>query len=299
MLKRIIVVAALPVLIAASGCDDAKKQELQKDYNDMVTETALLHKDIESRDKYIDQIMQSVNQIYVDLERARSKEVKLLKNTRDAEGRAKLTQEQVRKAILDELYVVRTNLRDNSRKVSDLQRKLIGSAVKYASLEALVDNLKSSVAEREQSIATLEAQVRNLEGSVAAKSRELVEKDAMIVAKDNAIEDQRARINTVYYIVGKKDELKERGIISDEGGFLWGLLGSTTTLSADADSSDFKQIDMTRSPAIHVDGKVDEILPKRSASSFQLAQMGDHEGYVMIKNPKTFWKEKYLVIVLD
>jgi len=299
MMKRGLVVAALPILIMVSGCDDSKNEELQKDLNDMTKETALLHQDIDSRDKYIDQIMKSVNQIYVDLERAKSKEAKLVKSSREVEGKPKLTQEQVRKAILDELYAVGSNLRANSRKVKDLQHKLSGAAVKYSSLEQLVDNLKASVAEREQSIATLESQVRNLEGTIATKSRELGEKDAMITAKDNAISDQRTRINTVYYIVGKKDELKEKGIISDEGGFLWGLLGSTTTLSAEADASDFKSIDMTQSPAIHVEGKVDEILPKRSASSFQLAQMGNHEGYVMIKNPKAFWKEKYLVIVLD
>ncbi|HTR81910.1 MAG TPA: hypothetical protein VMM58_09800 [Bacteroidota bacterium] len=297
--KTFFVVAVILAMTIFAGCEDAEKKELKKDYADMTAEATLLRSDIASRDKYIDQIMESVNQIYIDLEHAKSKEVRLTRNAKDAEGKPRLTREQVRQAVLDELHAVDINLKKNRRRIAGLQTELHHSSVKYGSLEALVENLKTSVAQREQSIASLESQVKNLEWTIADKTREIGEKDATIEANEATITGQKNRMNTVYYVVGSKDELKEKGIISEEGGFLWGLLGSTTVLAADADSSEFQQIDLTQNPAIRVDGKVAEILPKRRAGSFQLAQMGDHEGYVMIKQPKTFWREKYLVIVLD
>ncbi|HTR81293.1 MAG TPA: hypothetical protein VMM58_06640 [Bacteroidota bacterium] len=289
------------VFVAATliGCQDAEKKQMQKDYSDMVAETSLLRKDLDSRDQYIDQIMKTVNQIYVSLERSKSKEAKLLRSSRDVEGKPKLTQEQIRKEVLNQLYVVGSDLRANGRKIADLERKINKSAIKYANLDQLVGSLKSSVAEREQSISSLETRIKNLEGTIADKDREIGEKNAAIEANDSTIEGQRNRMNTVYYIAGTRDELREKGVISKEGGFLWGLLGSTTVLSANVDSSDFKPIDFTQNPSIHVDGKVEEILPKRSPGSFQLAQMGSNEGYVMIKKPHAFWREKYLVIVLD
>ena len=299
MRKSAFVVESILAIMISAGCENATKKELEKDYADMVTETALLRKDIDSRDKYIDQIMGSVNQIYLDLERAKSKESVLLMNARDAEGKSKITSEEVRKAVLDQLYVVSTSLKDNGKKIADLQQRLTASTVKYASLEELVGNLKESVYQREQSLAALEGQIQNLKGAIAEKTREIGEKDGVIEAKEATIEGQKSSLNTVYYVVGKRTELEKRGIISREGGFLWGLLGSTTVLSADADSSNFKSIDMTSSPEIHVEGNVAEILPRRNQGSFQLSHIGDNDEYVMITHPQTFWRDKYLVIVLD
>jgi hypothetical protein len=298
MKKAFVVELILAVLILV-GCEDAKKKELEKDYTDMVTETFLLNKDIASRDQYIDQIMKTVNQIYVDLERAKLKEEGIVRKAKDAEGKPRLTQDQIRQAVLDQLLVVRSNLKENGKKIIDLQQKLNASEIKYASLGELIENLRASVLQREASIASLQTQIGSLEGTVAEKTREIGEKDAVIVAKDSAITGQKDRINTVYYVAGTKDDLRKKGIISEEGGFLWGLLGSTTVISAEADSSEFKPIDFTKNPAIHVEGKVAEILPRRSPGSFQLARMGTGESYVMIKQPRTFWREKYLVIILD
>ena len=300
MKKTALVVQLALVILILAGCEDAnKKKQMEKDYTDMVTETALLRKDIDARDKFIDQIMKSVNEIYVSLERTRTKTAKVLAHANVGEGEPKISPEDIRKLVLKELYVVSTQLRANSKRISSLQDKLNTSAQRYGSLEMLVGNLKSSVAEREKAIASLEDQVKSLRGDIAEKVRELGEKDELLQSRESMIQNQVSRMNTVYYVAGTRDELVHRGIISKEGGFLWGLLGATTVMSADADSSDFRPIDMTQYPAIHVNGKVAELIPRRTPSSFQVGQAGSDDGYVMIKKPKSFWRDKYLVIVLD
>jgi hypothetical protein len=151
--------------------------------------------------------------------------------------------------------------------------------------------LKQTIAEREQSIAALEGRIMGLESSVAEKSQIITEREA-------TISQQQKALNTAYYIVGTRSELKEKGIISKEGGFLWGLLGSTEVLGNDIDKSFFTAIDLTKDEKIEVEGEVDELIPARKQEFFELT-MNENKSEIAIKNPNKFWQEKYLVIVLN
>lgn len=156
----------------------------------------------------------------------------------------------------------------------------------------MLQNMKNIIEQREQSIATLEAQIKGLENTVAENMRTIGEKDMII-------ETQKNNLNTVYYVVGKEDELKEKGIISHEGGFLWGLLGSTTVLSSGVDRSHFNSLDVTREQTIPVEGKVKEIIPKRNEEFFAIAHADKKRDDLVIKRPDKFWQDRYLVIVVD
>jgi uncharacterized protein YlxW (UPF0749 family) len=291
MKKGFVVTLVLAVSILA-GCSKNKTPELMQQVASLRNQSDSLQQEIVARDKYIDDVMRSVNNVYQDLERAKSKEATLVKKALNVEGQPAFTSAQVRQSVLKEISSISLALRANHRELAMLQHKIKNSDVKYASLNEMVENLKQTLSQREQSIAALQDQVSSLQGDVADKSR-------VINQQDTTIQNQKDQLNTAYYIVGSRDELKQKGIISDEGGFLWGLLGSTTVLSGNEDPSDFEKIDVTHQPAIHVDGKIEEILPRRSSSSFALAQINNKNGVVMIKHPGKFWKQKYLVIVID
>jgi hypothetical protein len=156
----------------------------------------------------------------------------------------------------------------------------------------MITNLKTSLREREESIAQLEARVQGLETSVAEKTRQIAQ-------KDETIEMQRTTLNTAYVAIGTRDELKEKGIIAEEGGFLWGLLGSTTVMTSDVDGSQFTPIDKTKDLKFHVTGRIDEILPRRKAEVFATAEDDKENSELTIVSPDKFWKQNYLVIVVD
>lgn len=298
-MKTISIVMLTLAAVILVGCNDGKRTELEKDVADMEKETSLLRQDIAARDKYVDDIMNSVNQVYTSLEQSKSKELKLYKKAKDIEGQRRVNSGDIRRSVLDQIAAITSDLKQNRQKIAGLQRKLHNAEVKYSSLEEMVQSLNLTLMDREHSIASLEDQVKNLEGTVAEKTRMIGEKETLLGQKETVIEDQQNRLNTVYYIVGTKDELKQRGIITKEGGFLWGLLGSTTVISSAADPSEFKTLDLTKNPAIPVDGKVVDIIPKRTEESFTVDQGTGGTGYVMIKRPDKFWRDKYLVIVVD
>jgi len=127
----------------------------------------------------------------------------------------------------------------------------------------------------------------------------VAEKTAQIAEKETQLSEQKRKMNTVFYIAGTRTELQEKGIIDEEGGFLWGLLGSTTVMSPAASASEFTALDKTKDNTIHVNGEIDEILPRRQTDLFAMTTAEEAGSDLKILEPDKFWREQYLVVVLD
>jgi hypothetical protein len=247
---------------------------------------------VSERDKYLEEVVRAVNVVYADLEEARAKEGRLLNRAGGAEKLAMNTSVDTREKLLQDIGEIGSALKENRKRISDLEARSRAYRYRIAGLDTLIGNLKRTLAEREQSIAQLEGKVQGLEATVAENTR-------TISAKELIIEDQHKRMSTAYYVVGTRDELKQKGIITEEGGFLWGLLGSTTVLASGIDATEFTPIDKNTDQTIHVAGNVDEILPHRQEGFFAMAKPDDKNTDLTIVNPNRFWQDRYLVIVLD
>jgi hypothetical protein len=290
MSTRVAFVAVCLALLA--GCND-KSDELQKQLSQAQNEQASARQLLGERDKYIEEVMTSVNDIYKDLEQSRVKEGRLLKQSKGAEWNAQAENVDTKQKLLADLSDIGSTLKENRKRIGDLQARMRKFNLRIASLDSLVSNLKSSLQEREASIAMLETKVQGLEASVAEKTKVIQDREIMI-------DDQQRKINTAFYVIGTRDELKKKGIIADEGGFLWGLLGSTTVMAGDVDPAAFTPIDKTKDQTIHVQGKIEEILPRRTDSAFSMAEAKDQNvSDLTIVSPDKFWRNNYLVIVTD
>jgi hypothetical protein len=89
------------------------------------------------------------------------------------------------------------------------------------------------------------------------------------------------------------------GIIEDEGGFPWGLFGSTTVLASGVHREYFKEFDKNKERVITVEGTIDDIVPKRSEGFYALSQIDDSRASLNITDPGMFWQDSYLVIITD
>ena len=247
---------------------------------------------VTDRDEYLEDVVRAVNTVYADLEAARLKEGRLLSQASDAEKLAVNANPDTREKFLQDIGEIGSVLKENRKRISDLEARSRTYRNRIAGLDTLIGTLKRTLAEREQSIAQLEGRVQGLEATVAENSRTISEKELII-------EDQQRRMSTAYYVVGTRDELEEKGIITDEGGFLWGLLGSTTVLASGIDPTEFTPIDRSRDQTIQVPGKIDEILPHRQQEFFAMAQPDEKNTELTIVDPNRFWQDRYLVIVLD
>ena len=111
------------------------------------------------------------------------------------------------------------------------------------------------------------------------------------------IDSQVHLINKAYYIAGTRDELEEKGIIKDEGGFLG--IGSTTVFVNGADTDLFTPLDVASESVITIDGEVDELVPERDVTYYALNAVGEEVTDLSITDPESFWQERYLVIITE
>jgi DNA repair exonuclease SbcCD ATPase subunit len=289
MKTRLAAIALCAMLVI--GCNN-NKDELQKQLTDAQNARTSLQQDITDRDAYFEQVMKSVNEVYADLEKARIKEGVLKKSGAGVEGPPQYTNALSRDRLIQNINEIGSSLQENRKKIAAIQTRMKQFKGQIAGLNSLIENLKASIQEREQSITQLQAKVEGLQATMAEKTKQLEE-------KESTISDQQRTLNTAFYVVGTRDELRKKGIITDEGWFLWGLLGSTTIMNSGFDQSNFTPIDKTKDQTIKVDGRIEEILPRRNSNLFAATQKEEKSSELTIMSPGRFWQENYLVIVTD
>lgn len=290
-MKTQVAIVTLSALLVI-GCDHSKEEQLQKQLSVAQSSQLSLQQSIADRDKYFEDIVQAVNDVYTDIEKARVKEGKLVKSTGGGEGPIELTNDVSRQKLLQNISDIGTVLKSNWKRIAGLEARMKSFKGEVAGLNKMVENLKESLKEREASIAELESRVRGLEDTVTEKTK-------VIAERDGVIDTQQKTMNTAYFVVGTRKELKDKGIITDEGGFLWGLLGSTTVMASGVDPTVFTPIDKTTEQSISVHGDIREILPHRNEQYFATSQPVADNTMLNIVQPNRFWQDRYLVIVTD
>jgi DNA repair exonuclease SbcCD ATPase subunit len=258
------------------GCNN-RAEQLEK-------EKAGLQEVMKSKDEFIQAIMARISEVHRKLETA----------PHDTGKAVTVTDRQ---RLMRQMADIDASLSENKAKLADLETKLKSSRTQGASLNTIVGDLKQSLEERQQAIAQLNERVKNLETELREKTTLVEEKDAIINQKESRIKDQIVKLNTAYYVIGKKDDLQNKGIIRDEGGFLWGLIGSTTVLASGFDNALFKPIDKSREMSIEVGGKIEELVPERDKSYYAVEQKENNLAVLRIVRPDYFWQQNHLVIV--
>ncbi|MEW5799283.1 MAG: hypothetical protein AB1728_09775 [Bacteroidota bacterium] len=295
MCRSIWMLAAASVLYIGCG-----NQEELENHNRM------LAAQLASKDLMIEEVTTTVNEIHNALETAWAMEKNVVSQTAMNEEGVPISPAELKERILDRISDMRATLSENRKKMTDLERRLRKNNTQYAGLQKMVDDLKRNLEAREKSIAELSMRVEDLEHDVIQKAQ-LIEAHEMTIASnknvmatyESTINEQTKQLNTAYYISGNRDELEEKGIISDEGGILWGLAGTTTVLGSDFDDQQFQPFDKTASRTIQVSGEIEEIVPKRDESSYVQERTENGNSVLIIVRPEKFWREKLLVVVTE
>ncbi len=290
-MRRLTVVVVAVLVFGLLGCDNGEREKLESQNKDLQSQLA-------SKDQYIQEITSTISDIHNQLEDVWSKEKKVLRASKKDEGKT-LTEADLEKSIYSRISDINATLAANRKRVNNLERRLKDATTQYSGLQSMVDDLKKQLDDREKSIADLTARVQGLQEDVNAKTATIAQRDTTIANQARQLDDQTNKINTVFYVAGKRSDLKEKGVITREGGILWGLLGSTTVLSNNYDSGSFEALDKTRDSEIRISGKIDEIIPQRAEGTYAAQETPDGITILKILKPESFWRENHLVIIED
>jgi hypothetical protein len=190
-------------------------------------------------------------------------------------------------------------------RVNESDAKLRTSARQIRNLTHLSDSLRT----------TLEATITSMQATITAQQEQIALFTATIdtlrgqnVALTDTVANMSVRENTVYFVVGTREQLKQKGLVTEEGGarVLWILWKTGTTLQSarELDPAQFTPINkrlLTEIPLPHAAGRY-RILSRQDQS--HLATPRDQGGRftgptLRINTPEEFWRNSKFLIILQ
>lgn len=208
-----------------------------------------------------------------------------------------------RDSVVQKVRYITTRLNQTENQLRQSERRLRSLTSVSDSLRttllATIANYDTIVASQRDQLTSFGAQIDTLKGQNVALT-------ATNLALTDTVNDLSLRENTVYYVIGTKDELSRRGIVQETGGsrflFVFWKSGKSLQPSRSLDPSAFTAIDKRQVTTIQLpdSSKTYRIASRQDLSSLATPPDGDGKihGNVQIASPARFWAaSKYLIIV--
>ncbi len=276
----IIILTNFLVSNCSKGSDDSENSI--KDSIENVSSN--LNGKLNEKDAAIQELVSSFNEIQENLNTIKEKEKIISKVTSDEDVKSKEDQ------IKEDIQSIYDLMAKNKDRIGSLSKKLKNSKLKIEGLEKMIENMQATLNLKDSEIEELKTKIEGL-------NVELSSLTTNYKAVENESNQKTEIINTAFYAIGTSKELKEKNVITKEGGIIG--LGKTTKLSSDFNKEYFTKINIEKTTSINLGAKKIKMLTTHPSSSYKLVGEKPIEK-LEITNTKEFWSaSKYLVIVLD
>lgn len=280
-MKHLLTFAAAALLLQACNPEDPKTTEPYRQLEEDQRRTEAI---VATKDSTINSLFGTFNRISENLRTIRSKQGGLVAPTAGAE-----TNEDLEQRIMGDIEEIDVLLAENKGLIAKLRKQAKASSANIAELERTVADLEKTIDDKDTEIAGLKEQLASTNSSLAT----LID---MYRDKSQVADMQRNEMNSAYYAVGTAKELKEKGVLTKEGGVA-GIGGVNKLNTADLPKDYFSAIDITSTPEIALGGKKAELSTTHPEGSYRIEGGG---AKLVITDPDKFWSiSKYLVVVVD
>jgi uncharacterized coiled-coil DUF342 family protein len=287
-MKRIQFFIAGLALIAAlfnfSACSSSTEKEANPLADSLGNVNNELNSKLSEKEQAVQEFVTAFNEIQDNLNTIKEKEKIVTGSAKSGDVKSKEDQ------IKEDIQAIYDLMGKNKNRINSLSKKLKDSRVKIEGLEKLIENLQAQLNDKDVQIADLKTQIEalNIELSNLNTNYQEIEQEAEVKTE---------KLNTAYYAFGTNKELKEKGIITKEGGFIG--IGKSSKLKDDFNKDYFTKVDITQATTITIGAKKAKILTTHPSSSYKLIGEKTVEK-IEITNPEEFWSaSKYLVIIIE
>ncbi|MBC8047486.1 MAG: hypothetical protein H7Y00_11875 [Fimbriimonadaceae bacterium] len=297
MKKYFLILLVAPFLFAA--CNQKKVDELETQVSSLEGQSAEYKKGWEDAQNEVTQYLSDFNEIEANLDEIKKSEG-IISNQLDGE-----TSPAPKQSIMNSITTLNELIQKNKSLVAELDKKYKNSSYKNKELDKMVASLNEKIQEKESELIALKTELEQSNFQVATLSTELntvsqakMQLDSVNTIQAGTIAKQTEDLNTVYYVSGSYKELKEKGVVDKEGGFIG--LGKTKELTDDFNASAFTKVDLRTFTELPINSKTAKIVTTHPTVAYELVE-GDKEiEELVINDPNAFWKSsKYLVVLTD
>ena len=240
---------------------------------------------VNEKEEALQEFIASFNEIQENLNTIKEKE-KIVTSVSTNKGDVKNKQSQIREDI-QSIYDL---MEKNKNRISSLSAKLKNSNLKIAGMQKMIENLQASLILKDEEINELKTKIEglNIELTNLGTNYRAIEKESA---------EKTEALNTAYYAIGTSKELKEKKVISKEGGFIG--LGKATKVAEDFNREYFTKVNILQTTSISLGAKKVKLLTNHPKNSYKLVGTKPVEK-LEITNTKDFWSSsKYLVIMIE
>ena len=274
-MKKIFYAFIAVFFMVSCGSNTEKKSDTAKDSLSVSVKTELQQQEIDEMAAVIDKVSACLDSIQIQ------EKILFTPNEEQTDKQRVLTQLSSFKNLLARKQAEINQLLAQNKKLSSSSNKTIQN------LQKMVDFLNAQLAEKDKKISNLEKLVN--QGKVQLDN--LAFDYAMLESEKSYLEEQNtaqdAQINTAYYIVASKSDLKKVGL----------LKSFKKINNENIDESLFKKIDVRNVTTIQINSKSPKILTNNPASSYTLTKNEDKTSTLTITDVKKFWNvSRYLII---
>jgi len=243
---------------------------------------------------YIQSVTNEMNELYVNLDSMRAREERIRQvsarmrsgSVSGAEGGLSIDQSF---AEMEKFNA------ENQRKIASLQAQLKKATKENSLVKKMVDELQKTIGDKDKYIGDLQVQIGSLQQEVEGWKTKYATTETEKTIVTEELTQTKDVMSTVFYAIGTKKELSERGIIDKRG-----MFGNIKELNENLNDDNFTKVDMRTVSEIPIGkykAKKVEIIPERPANSFTLEE-NDGNLTLKITNPQSFWKNKYVAVII-
>lgn len=279
----------LAVVIATSGMFTTSCNSGEKDKNPLADSLSNvngeLNGQLSEKEAALQEFVTAFNEIQGNLNEIKEKEKIVTASSKSGDVKSK------EESIKEDIQAIYDLMSKNKNRIGSLSKKLKGANSKISGLEEMIANLQAQMDAKDGEIAELKSalEAKNIELSNIQMNLETVEAESS---------SKTEKMNTVYYAMGTSKELKEKNVITKEGGFIG--LGKSTKVKDDFNKEYFTKVDASQTASININSKKAKILTTHPSSSYKLVSTDKMVERIEILNAEDFWSSsKYLVIITE
>jgi DNA repair exonuclease SbcCD ATPase subunit len=280
-MKKIFFMTLLAVMIC--GCNEKKSGVVGSSEVDSLS---LLTRENEQLRNEQEELLSTLNEIEDGFREITEAQGRLTIDRRgegaDARERIKENMQYIQQTMAQNAELIeklQARAKESGRKNEQLQRTIQNLMAQMEQKTVEIEQLRQELESKNIRITELEQQAVNLNQNIDNLQQQTHEQNQTISQQDR-------QLNTAWYALGSKKELKDHNILK-----------SGKVLQDGFDASFFTEIDIRRVNRLNLNSKKAEILTTHPTGSYNLERDGNKIYTLQILDPQQFWStSKYLVV---
>jgi hypothetical protein len=284
VMKKILILVACLLPLAWSCNNNGGKGPDGKSLDPKDQQIEQLQAQLKTKDSTVNDMFSFVNEVEDNLNVIEASQMTI---SASKKGNSEVKGD-VKETIKEHIQNINTLLEKNKELVKKLESSLRKSNMKVDAMQKTIDMLNRQIAQKDSAIADLKVQLEKLNFTVTELNGKVSDLSAQNTQKSQTIDQQAIELNTAYYVIGAKKDLKTKGVIVGD------------KVSQKVNPENYVKVDIRYFSELKLSVKKAKLLSTHPEGSYEMIMNGKMIDKLSIKNAKSFWSiSKFLVIQTD